>query len=309
MSGSHDHGHGHSHGHNHSHNANKKALMFSFILTTAYMLAEVIGGLMTNSLALLSDAGHMVSDAISLAVGLAAFKFGEKVADESRTYGYKRFEILAALFNGVLLIVISLYILWEAYNRFLAPSAVQGTGMLIIAILGMLVNLSVAWILLKGDTSENLNLRAAFLHVIGDLVGSIGAIVAALLILLFSWEWADPVASILVSILILVSGWRVTRDAIHVLMEGKPHGVDVEEIKKKLLAMAAVKNVHDLHIWSITSDFPSLSCHLVVAGNNDRDVVLREATDLLHQEFSIKHTTVQIEGESSNLKDKEECCN
>ncbi|HEU5140875.1 MAG TPA: cation diffusion facilitator family transporter [Bacillales bacterium] len=309
MAHSHDHSHGHGHSHDHSHNANKKALLISFLFISAYMVAEVIGGLLTNSLALLSDAGHMLSDAVSLGVGLVAFKFGEKMADEARTFGYKRFEILAALFNGVALIVISLYILWEAYQRFSDPPGVGSVGMLIVAAIGMMVNIIVAWILMKGDTSENLNLRAAFLHVLGDLLGSVGAIVAALLIIFFGWNLADPIASVLVSLLILLSGWRVTKDAVHVLMEGKPQGTDVEEIKKKLLGLALVKDVHDLHIWSITSDFPSLSCHLVVSSGNDRDMILREATDLLHNEFSIKHTTVQIEGESSDIKDTEDCCN
>lgn len=304
---SHDHGHGD--GHDHTHNANKKALLISFIMISAYMIAEAIGGFVTNSLALLSDAGHMLSDSLSLGVGLLAFKFGEKVADEARTYGYKRFEILAALFNGVLLIVISLYIMWEAYHRFLNPPGVASVGMLVVAIIGMAVNVVVAWILMKGDTSENLNLRAAFLHVLGDLLGSVGAVVAALLIMLFGWNWADPTASVLVSILIIISGWRVTKDAVHVLMEGKPAGIDVEEIKSKLLGLAPVKNVHDLHIWSITSDFPSLSCHLIVTEDHDRDTILRQATDLLHDEFSIKHTTIQIEGESSDIMDKEDECN
>lgn len=299
----------HGHSHDHSHNANKKALLISFILIAAYMVAEFIGGLLTNSLALLSDAGHMLSDAISLGLSLFAFKFGEKIADNNRTYGYKRFEILVALFNGALLIVISLYILWEAYHRFFNPPDVASTGMLTIAAIGMGVNVLVAWILMKGDTSENLNLRSAFLHVIGDLLGSVGAVSAALLIMFFGWNLADPIASVLVSLLILVSGYRVAKDAVHVLMEGKPTNVSVEEIKEKLLALTAVKNVHDLHIWSITSDFPSLSCHLVVASGYDRDVILQQASDILHEGFSIEHTTIQIEGEESEIKDKEEHCN
>ncbi|HET7627457.1 MAG TPA: cation diffusion facilitator family transporter [Bacillales bacterium] len=306
----HDHSHGLDHGHHHTHHANKKALLISFLLIAGYMIAEIVGGLLTNSLALLSDAAHMFSDAASLGVGLLAFKLGEKMADEARTYGYKRFEILAALFNGVLLIFISLMILWEAYERFLNPAQVGGTGMLTVAVIGMFVNVVVAWILLKGDTSENLNLRAAFLHVIGDLLGSVGAIIAALLILFFGWNYADPVASTIVSILILVSGWRVTKDSVHVLMEGKPSHIDVGEIKQRLLNLASVTDVHDLHIWSITSDFPSLSCHLIVDPGKDRDSLLRKATDLLHEEFSIKHTTIQIEGAGSNIIDKEDqCCN
>lgn len=295
--------------HGHHHHANKKALLISFILITVYMVIEVIGGLLTNSLALLSDAGHMLSDAISLGLSLFAFKFGEKIADDNRTYGYKRFEILAALFNGALLIVISLYILWEAYHRFLSPPSVASIGMLTIAAIGLAVNVLVAWILMKGDTSENLNLRSAFIHVIGDLLGSVGAVVAALLIMFMGWNFADPIASVLVALLILVSGYRVAKDAVHVLMEGKPKNVDMEEIKEKLLGLANVKNVHDLHIWSITSDFPSLSCHLVVENQEDRDVILQQAADILCKEFAIEHTTIQIEGEGSEIKDKEDRCN
>lgn len=306
MSGNHTHSHDHSH---HHHQANKKALLISFILIAAFMITELIGGLLTNSLALLSDAGHMLSDAFSLGLSLFAFKFGEKIADESRTYGYKRFEILAALLNGVLLVLISIFILWEAYQRFFHPPEVVGSGMLVIAIIGMLVNIVVAWILMKGDTSENLNLRSAFMHVLGDLLGSVGAVIAALLILFFGWNYADPIASVLVSVLILLSGYRITKDAVHVLMEGKPEGVDIEAIKHRLLDLADVEDVHDLHIWSITSDFPSLSCHLVVRTGCHRDDLLYEVTQILTKEFQLEHTTIQIEGEALNLQHYEDQCN
>src|SRR5699024_10598788 len=175
-----------------------------FIIISVYMVVELAGGIWTNSLALLSDAGHMLSDSISLGVGLLAFTFGEKVANYSKTYGYKRFEILAAVFNGVTLILISIYIFYEAFQRFSNPPEVASTGMLIIASIGLLVNIIVAWMLMKGDTEENLNLRAAFLHVLGDLLGSVGAIVAALLIIFFNWGWADPLASVIVAVLVLI---------------------------------------------------------------------------------------------------------
>lgn len=212
--------------HDHTHGANKKTLLISFIIITTYMVIEAIGGFLTNSLALLADAGHMLSDSISLGVGLLAFILGEKAADYSKTYGYKRFEILAAVFNGVTLVLIAIYIFYEAYQRFTDPPEVASTGMLIIATIGLLINILVAWLLMRGgDTKENLNIRAAFLHVLGDLLGSVGAIVAALMIIFFNWGWADPLASVIVAVLVLISGWRVTKESIHVLMEGTPKNV------------------------------------------------------------------------------------
>ncbi|NYZ10869.1 cation diffusion facilitator family transporter, partial [Staphylococcus aureus] len=242
-----------SHEHNHTHGANKKTLMISFIIITGYMIIEAIGGILTNSLALLADAGHMLSDSISLGVGLLAFILGEKAADYSKTYGYKRFEILAAVFNGVTLVLIAIYIFYEAYQRFTDPPEVASTGMLIIATIGLLVNILVAWILMRGgDTKENLNIRAAFLHVIGDLLGSVGAIIAALMILFFNWGWADPLASVIVAVLVLISGWRVTKDAVHVLMEGTPKNVEIDAVIKTIESIPGVNNMHDLHVWSIT---------------------------------------------------------
>lgn len=300
---SHDHGH-----HHHAHQANKRALGISFVLITAFMIVEVIGGLVTNSLALLSDAGHMLSDAAALGLSLFAFKIGEKGASISKTYGYKRFEILAAFLNGIALIAISLYIYWEAYHRFFDPPEVS-QGMIIIASIGFLVNVVVAWILLKGDTSENLNLRSAFLHVLGDLLGSVGAIVAGLLILFFNWNIADPIASVLVATLVLISGWRVTKDSFHVLMEGKPENIDVNEVKQSLLAIPEVRDVHDLHIWSITSDFHSFSCHMIAEKDADRDILLERANKTLADEFSLTHNTIQIEGVKLSHNHIDDCCN
>src|SRR5699024_9429977 len=186
------------------HGANKKALMISFIIITVYMIIEAFGGFLTNSLALLSDAGHMLSDSVSLGVGLLAFTLGEKGADYSKTYGYKRFEILAAVFNGVTLVLISLFIFYEAVQRFMDPPEVASGGMLLVAVIGLLVNLLVAWILMRGDTEHNLNLKAAFLHVMGDMLGSVGAIIAAVSIMLFGWGFMDPLASVIVAVLILI---------------------------------------------------------------------------------------------------------
>lgn len=290
----------HHHGHDHTHGANKKALMISFFIIAGYMIIEAIGGFFTNSLALLSDAGHMLSDAISLGVGVLAFSLGEKGINYSKTYGYKRFEILAAFFNGVTLILISIYIFFEAYQRFANPPDVASTGMLTISIIGLLVNIMVAWILLRGgDTKENLNIRAAFLHVLGDLLGSVGAIVAALLIILFNWGWADPLASIIVAILVLISGWRVTKDAIHILMEGTPINVNVNDIIKMMKRVKGVIDIHDLHVWSITSGKNALTCHIIVDGSltvEKSQTLLRTIEhELAHK--GVGHVTIQVENE------------
>lgn len=310
MGHTHHHGHHHNHHHDHhhhTHNANKRVLLISFLLIFTFMIVEVIGGFVTNSLALLSDAGHMLSDAFALGLSLAAFKLSEKTASSAKTFGYKRFEILAAFINGITLIGISLYIFWEAFHRFANPPEVS-MGMMFIAVIGLLVNIVVAWILLKGDTSENLNLRSAFLHVLGDLLGSVGAIIAGVLIYFFSWNIADPIASVLVAVLVLISGWRVTKDSIHVLMEGVPTNISIENVKASIKKVEGVKDVHDLHVWAITSDFPSLSSHIVVYKNVDRDNILKKLTEMLKLEFHLKHITLQIEGDDFEHEDLREFC-
>ncbi|QHA91280.1 cation diffusion facilitator family transporter [Bacillus sp. N1-1] len=302
-------GHNHSHDHGHTHSANKKALFISFLLISSFMILEVIGGFVTNSLALLSDAGHMLSDAVALGMSLLAFKLGEKESDQDKTYGYKRFEILAAFLNGIALIMISFYILWESVQRFINPPEVASTGMLIIAAIGLIVNIVVAWILMKGDTSENLNLRSAFLHVLGDLLGSIGAIIAALLIMFAGWNYADPIASSIVAILVLISGIRVTKDSFHVLMEGTPSNINLEEVKNTLVGLDGVQSIHDVHIWNITSDFPSFTCHIVVSKTTNRDQLLQTIGQQLKEKFDLTHTTIQMECDTSEIKDQENNCN
>src|SRR5699024_10120997 len=245
-----------------------------------------------------SDAGHMLSDAISLGVGLLAFTLGEKVADYGKTYGYKRFEILAAVFNGVTLIAVAAYIFYEAYHRFINPPEVASTGMLIIANIGLLVNIFVAWMLVRGgDTKDNLNLRAVFLHVLGDMLGSVGAIIAAFLIMFFNWGWADPLASVIVAVLVLISGWRVTKDALHVLMEGTPKNVNVSEVIQTIESVEQVVSIHDLHVWTITSGHHALSVHTVVDGDltiNDTQNIL-EILEAKLLEKGINHVTIQME--------------
>lgn len=291
-------GHQHDHGHDHTHGANKKVLLLSFIIITGYMVVEAIGGFLTNSLALLSDAGHMLSDSISLGIAMLAFMFGEKAASYSKTYGYKRFEILVAVLNGITLIGIALFIFYEAIERFTNPPEVATTGMLIISTIGLFVNILVAWIMMRGsDTKDNLNMRGAFLHVLSDMLGSVGAIVAALLIMFFGWGWADPLASVVVALLVVRSGYHVTKASIHVLMEGTPSNIDVQEIIQLIEQTDGIESIHDLHIWTITSGTNALSCHAVV---NDQlkiaesEHILRKIEHNL-QHKGIKHITIQLE--------------
>lgn len=302
---------GHNHGHDHTRGANKKTLMISFIIITGYMIIEAIGGFLTNSLALLSDAGHMLSDSISLGVALLAFTLGEKVANHSKTYGYKRFEILAAVLNGVTLVFIAIYIFYEAIQRFQNPPDIASSGMLIIATIGLLVNILVAWIMMRGgDVEENLNMRGAYLHVISDMLGSIGAIVAALLIMFFGWGWADPLASVIVAALVLRSGYYVTKSGLHVLMEGAPQNVDVDDVIHTIKNKTGIVSVHDLHVWSITSGLNALSCHAVVDAQmtiaESEQLLLEIEHDLEHK--NIHHMTIQLET-VAHLHDNSILCN
>ncbi|MFD1205389.1 cation diffusion facilitator family transporter [Sporosarcina contaminans] len=289
---------GHDHGHDHTHGANKKVLLISFLIITAYMVVEAIGGFLTNSLALLADAGHMLSDSISLAIALIAFKLGEKVASKSKTFGYRRFEILAAVLNGVTLIVIALFIFYEAIQRFANPPEVATTGMLIVSSIGLAVNILVAWIMMRGgDVDENLNMKGAYLHVMSDMLGSIGAIAAALLMMFFGWGWADPLASVIVAVLVLRSGYFVLKSGLHVLMEGVPQNVKMNDIINTIRNAEGVHSVHDLHVWSITSGLNALSCHVVVDEQmtiGQSEQLLRSIEhDLLHE--NIHHVTIQLE--------------
>lgn len=287
-----------SHDHHHSHTANKRVLRTSLVVIGVFMLIEVAGGLLTNSLALLSDAGHMFSDALSLGISLLAMKLGERSVNRYKTFGYKRFEILAAAFNGLTLLVISLMIAWEAVGRFIQPPPVATTGMLAVSVLGLLVNVWVAWYMLKNsDTEENLNMKSAYLHVLSDLFGSLGAITAAVLMMVFGWQWADPLASVLVAALIARSGWGVMQRASHILMEGTPSDVDLDHITGIIRETDGVEAVHDLHVWSISSGIHALSCHIVVEGSMSvaeaEQIVYRLEHRLAHE--NIRHVTVQTE--------------
>lgn len=302
-----DHSHSHK-DHNHAHNANKRALTISFILIAGFMFVEFIGGYFTNSLALISDAGHMLSDAVALGLSLSALIFGARAATSSKTYGYKRTEILAALLNGVVLVLLSAFIFKEAIERLTAPPQVMGTGMIIISVIGLLINIVVAWILhSQGSTQDNLNIRSAFMHVIGDLLGSVGAIIAAVLIIFFGWYIADPIASMIVSMLVLYSGWNILKESINILMEAKPSDIDTDKIVGFLKSLEGVENIHDLHIWMITSEFLSMTVHLEVSPTADRDIILEKAKRFIGKEIGINHLTIQIEGRE--ICPHGDCCN
>jgi len=298
----HHHDHGHSHGHSHGHHGhshapnNKKGLAIALLITSGIMFLEFFGGLITNSLALLSDSGHMLSDAAALALSLVAMWIAARPASPNKTYGFYRFEILAALFNGVTLFVISGFIIWEAYQRLFEPPTVASGSMMLISSIGLMANVISAWVLLKkSDTKGNINVRSAYLHIIGDALGSVGAIIAGLLMFLFSWYIADPIISVIVTLLILKSAWRIIKDAIHILMEGTPITVDSDNVKQTLLQIDGVKDVHDLHIWTITSGLDSLSCHLLIEETGDHEDVLKQAVRMIAERFKIVHCTIQVE--------------
>ena len=295
--------HGHSHasaGHSHvadARAANRRRLTIVLVLVAAYMVAEVIGGLVTNSLALLADAGHMLSDVGALGFSLFALWIAARPPTARRTFGYHRTEILAALANGATLVAISIYIFIEAWQRFGQPPEVQGALMMGIAAGGLAVNLAGLWILNEGR-SENLNVHGAWLHVLTDAMGSVGAIVAGALIWAFQWRWADPLASVLIALLVLYSSWGLLRQAVSVLMESAPGHIDVDEVRQALLEVDGATDVHDLHVWTITSGLEALSAHVTVADGQRRSTVLRDLRDLLHDRFGIDHVTIQLEPEN-----------
>lgn len=271
-------------------------------ISSIYFFAELIGGFLTNSLALLSDAGHMLSDIAALALSLFAFRIAKRPATVSSTYGYHRAEILAALFNGLTLWLIVGVIFAAAYNRFLDPPAVKSYGMMIVASLGLLVNI-VAGAVLYGSHHHNLNLRGAFLHVVSDALGSVGAIAAGLVMLLTGWYVADPVISILIGLLILHSSWSLVKESLSVLMQAVPKGIRLEDVQQALEGVEGVSKVHDLHVWAVTSDIYTLSAHAVVENGGDFHQVLNGIEETLKERFNIEHTTIQLEIESREEKE------
>jgi cobalt-zinc-cadmium efflux system protein len=297
MSDGHSHPHGHSHHHRGGANSNRKRLGLTLALSVIYMLAELFGGLLTHSLALLADAGHMLSDAAALALSLFALWIAQRPATPRRTWGYHRTEILAALANGSTLVAISLYVIVEAVSRLRHPEAVNAPVMMGIAGGGLVVNL-ISLRILSGGKSGNLNVRGAWLHVLTDAFGSAQAVIAGALIWAFGWTWADPVASVLISLLIIYSAWDLLRETVCVLMEGAPGHIDVDEVRDTLACVPGVRAVHDLHVWTITSGMESLTAHVVVEDEAQACATLVQVRSALHDRFGIHHLTIQVEPEA-----------
>lgn len=273
-----------------------RGLAATLVLAAIYMVAEVLGGLWTGSLALLADAGHMLSDVAALGLSLFAIWMTRRPATDQRTFGYHRTEILAALANGAALVAISIFIFVEAIGRFREPPVVQGGPMLVIAAGGLVVNL-LGLALLHGGRDESLNLRGAWLHVLTDTLGSIEAMVAGVLIWAFGWRLADPVASILIGLLVAYSSFSLLRESVAVLMEGTPGHLDLDEVRRAILEVTGALDVHDLHAWTITSGFVALSAHVVCAGSRPPGHLLEEVRGRLHEDFGIDHITIQVEPE------------
>ena len=283
--------------HGHAHGGERRAgamrLGTTLALTSGYVVVEVVGGLLSGSLALLADAGHMLSDVAALALSLFAMRLATRAPTARRTYGYHRAEILAALGNGAALVAIAVLIVREAVARFLSPPGVRAGLMMAVAAGGLLVNLT-SLALLHRDRTSSLNLRGAWLHVLTDALGSVQAIAAAALIATFGWRWADPVASILIALLVAFSAWGLVRESVSILMESVPAGLDLEALGRAIREVDGVAGVHDLHVWTITSGFVSVSAHVHVTPGREQ-AVLAAVRALLADHFGITHTTIQVE--------------
>lgn len=287
-------------GHDHTASAagkNKRGLTIVFGLTSFYLIAEVVGGLLTGSLALLADAGHMLTDVAGLGLALLAIRFAERAASPERTYGYYRVEILAALMNAIVLIGISFYVLYEAYERFRNPPKVESGLMLAVAAIGLIINIIGIYILRAGS-QESLNMKGAYFEVLSDMLTSIGVIVAGIIMLTTGWYYADPIISAGIGLFILPRTWLLLKDAVGVLLEGTPSEVNLTAVREGVESVSGVVDVHDLHVWSLTSGINAMSVHAVCAGNAKHDDVLGRVKDYVTRNFKISHVTVQVESKA-----------
>lgn len=294
----HSSGHDHTHSSGHSHdlsNTDERRVFRAMLLTVTFMVVEVIGGLLSGSLALLADAGHMLTDALALFLAWMAFRIASRPSDGSRSYGYHRFQILAAFVNGLALFAIGAWIVIEAIGRIQEPVEVLAAPMLLIAITGLAVNVF-AFFLLHGGDQSNLNMRGASLHVLSDLLGSVAAIVAASVIMVTGWNIVDPLLSLLVVGLILNAAYRVVADSGHILLEGTPRNILPDDVATGILSkVTAVKGIHHMHLWALTDQKPLLTLHMTIAPDSNQDAVLQSVKDLLAGQFDIHHSTIQIE--------------
>ncbi len=284
----------HSHGPDLHSDRKRGRLVLSLLLTSIYMIAEAVGGWLTNSLALLADAGHMLTDVAALSLTLFAFWFAARPATSRKTYGYYRLEILAAFVNGVALVLLSIWVIYEAILRWQSPPQVRAFALLIVAVGGLIINIIVARVL-HTDHEHDLNMRGAFLHVLGDLLGSVAAIAAGLLILAFGWMWADAACSILISFIIIFGACRLVSDSVNILLEGTPRHIDYAAVEKMLLATDGVIGVHDLHVWTISSGIDALSVHINHHDDVSHSELLAAVRDRLSEQFGIGHLTIQME--------------
>jgi cobalt-zinc-cadmium efflux system protein len=295
----HHHGHAHAHPHDHARAGrdNARRLAFTLVLQAAYLVAEVVGGYLANSLSLLADAGHMLSDVAALALSLFAVWIAQKPATPRRTFGYFRTEILAALANAATLIAISIYIFYEAFLRLRSPEPVEGMIVVWVALGGLLVN-GIGVATLHGGREHSLNIRGAWLHLVTDAAGNVAVIAGGIMVWAWGMTWADPAMSVLLGLLVIWSSWGLLKDSLGVLLEGTPAHIEVESVRAAVLEVDGVEDVHDLHVWSITSGMVALSCHVVVGGRDERRLsgeILADVHQLLRQRFGLDHLTVQIE--------------
>lgn len=283
------------HAHNHATGGNERSLTIALALTTTFLVVELVGGILTHSLALISDAAHMFTDTAALGIALAAIRVAKRIADKRRTFGYHRFEILAAAFNAMLLFGVAVYIVYEAYLRLKSPPQIQSTGMLAIAVVGLVVNL-ISMRVLVGGREGSLNVKGAYLEVWSDMLGSIGVIVGAILIKYMGWVWVDSAVAILIGLWVLPRTWTLLKSSINILLEGVPEDVDLEKVKQLILSAPGVVSLHDLHVWALTSGKTSLTTHLVHQPDIDAEtVILPFVRKHLAETFAITHITVQCE--------------
>lgn len=292
--------HGHNHHDHHAHSVgegagNERKVLLGFLITFSFMLVEAIGGYISGSLALIADAGHMLTDAVALGLAWLAFRVGRRTADRKRTYGYMRLEVIAGFVNALTLLGIVVWIGFEAIERFRQPPEILAGTMLVVAVIGLLVNLLVFWILTRGD-KEHVNIRGAILHVMGDLLGSVGAIVAAVVIYLTGWTPIDPILSVFVSLLILRSAWALLKNSLHILLEGAPEHAQPDDIERGLLEkVQGLKAVHHIHVWSITSGKVLATMEIQPAKGMDLPVLVESVKGVLREQFGIDHATVAID--------------
>jgi cobalt-zinc-cadmium efflux system protein len=296
----------HRHRHTHRHSATGKILLISLVLTVVFVAVEAVVGFQAGSLALVSDAGHNLTDAFGLVLAAVAFWFQSRPGNQVKTYGYHRTEVLAAFLNALALVLISVWLLWESYERLMNPTPVADTPMLVVAGIGLVLNLAIAWGL--GGHGRDLNISAAFLHQIGDAASCVGIIAGALVIRYTGWLAVDPILSIVISVAIIWTAWDIFRDSLNILLEGLPKGLKLGEVTSEIRGVPGVIDVHDLHIWSLGSESRALSCHVQIEDMppSASDSILRRVNQLLGERFAIHHTTIQFENTRCALAD--ECC-